>query len=491
MKNIFKIRLILIFFALSLHFSCSDSYLELLPPSGLVIEEFWKTKEDVEAVLMGAYQTTASMNGSLFTYGEVRGDMVKAGSNLGANERQLMESNIYPENSLCNWGKFYTAIHTCNDIIKNAPEVQKIDKTFTDFQLKNFMAEAIFIRSLNYFYLVRLFKDVPLVLEPSTNDAVDFYPFQTNGDDVLKLVLKDLNEYRDFATDGYKTIAEVKGRATKGAFDALLTDISLWMFDYEKCIEFSDRIIESPNFVLMPGARWFEIFYPGNSLESIFEFQFNESYNQPNSLYQLTSRSYNQYEPSQRANELFAREYAIELTRGEDVSITKIGEDNYKIWKYVGRAPDGKSERSGADQRSCNWIVYRLSDVYLMKAEALSQLGRFAEAVDILNMIRTRANVVQVSLANSTNAFEDAIMDERARELAFEGKRWFDLLRMGRRNNYARKDKLVELIINNVPSTQKRILSAKLTNPLGWYLPVYKDEMERNKNLIQNRYYNN
>ena len=80
-------------------------------------------------------------------------------------------------------------------------------------------------------------------------------------------------------------------------------------------------------------------------------------------------------------------------------------------------------------------------------------------------------------------------MNERALELAFEGKRWFDLLRMGRRNNYARKDKLIEIIVSNVPSTQKRILAAKLTNPLGWYLPISKDEMERNKNLVQNPYY--
>jgi hypothetical protein len=60
---------------------------------------------------------------------------------------------------------------------------------------------------------------------------------------------------------------------------------------------------------------------------------------------------------------------------------------------------------------------------------------------------------------------------------------------MGRRNNYARKSKLIDLIVNNVPSTQKRILSAKLTNTLGWYLPIFKGEIERNKNLVQNRYY--
>jgi hypothetical protein len=82
-------------------------------------------------------------------------------------------------------------------------------------------------------------------------------------------------------------------------------------------------------------------------------------------------------------------------------------------------------------------------------------------------------------------------MQERALELAFEGKRWFDLLRLGRRNDYARKSKLIEVIVQNVPSTQKRILAIKLTNPLGWYLPIYDEELERNKNLVQNPYYEN
>ena len=488
MKKIFKIRFILLFLAFSVQFSCND-YLELLPTGGLVREEFWKTKEDCEAVLMGAYQSFAALDGDLFTYGEARGDMVKADVNLGDDERNLMGSNIYPDNWLCNWAKFYKVINYCNEVLKNAPIVQQKDNTFTEFQLKGLMAEAIWLRSLNYFYLVRLFKDVPLVLEPSVSDAVDFYLPVSKEEDVLKKLLDDLNEYRPFATDGYKSLEEVKGRATKAAFDALLADISLWNFDYEKTIEYCNRLIGNKEFVMMPGTRWFELFYPGNSLESIFEFQFEDKYSQKNSMYGKTNRYSNQYDPSPRAVELFARQYSLELTRGEDVSITKLGEDDYLIWKYVGRAPDGKTERTGADQNSCNWIVYRMGEIYLMKAEALSQLGRYGEALNIVNMIRERANVVSINIGNSAIAFEDAIMEERAMELAFEGKRWFDLLRMGRRNNYARKDKLVEIIIKNVISTQKRILSAKLTNTLGWYLPIYKEEIERNRNLVQNPYY--
>lgn len=487
-KRMYK-RFLLLFLVFGMHISCSD-YLELIPPSGLVREEFWKSKEDVEAVLMGAYQSFASMDGSLFIYGEARGDMVKADYSLGSGERNLMESNIYPNNWLCNWNNFYKVINLANDVLKNAPEVQKIDKTFTDFNLKGLMSEAIFIRSLSYFYLVRIFKDVPYVTLPSENDGVDFYLPVTKGEDVLQSIMKDLNDYRQFATDGYKTLAEIKGRATKGAFDALLADIALWTFDYNACIQYCNRIIANKDFVMMPGTRWFELYYPGNSLESIFEFQFNDRYNQKNSMYGKTNRNSHNFIPSQRAVELFARKYALELTRGEDASITKLSEDNYLIWKYIGSSPDGKTERSGATQNSCNWIVYRLTEIYLMKAEALSQLNQFNEAAEILNMVRDRANVVPLVLGNSAVAFEDAIMDERALEFAYEGKRWFDLLRMGRRNDFNRKDKLVEILIRNVPSTQKRILSAKLTNPLGWYLPIYKDEIERNKNLVQNPYYN-
>jgi starch-binding outer membrane protein, SusD/RagB family len=479
----------IIILLMSLLISCSK-WLELIPPEGLIREEFWKTKEDVEAVVMGAYETMASMDELFFFYGELRADMVAGDYNQNDNQKKIAESNIYPDNYLCDWSSFYKVIDYCNEVLKNAPLVKKIDNTFTDYKLKGYLAEATFIRSLCYFYLVRIFKDAPLVLEPTETDESDFYIPKTDGDEILTQITRDLDEYRNYAaSDSYTSLSEIKGRASKAAFDALLADIALWRFDYEKCIEYCNRIQTVKNIVLMPGTKWFEMYYPGNSLESIFEFQFDNSLNQNNSTYDLMQRySYN-YDPSNKTIKMFAREFAIELIRGEDSSIKKYGEDDFIIWKYVGRAPDGNTTRTGIDQKSCNWIVYRLADVMLMKAEALSQLKRFPEALEIINTIRQRADVPALTIANSQTAFEDAILEERALELAFEGKRWFDLLRMGRRNNYARKTKLIEIIIQNVPSTQKRILAAKLTNPLGWFLPIYESEIERNKNLVQNPYY--
>ena len=484
-----KIKYFLIALMLLMQLSCNN-WLELKPPQGLIKEEFWKTKEDVEAVLMSAYGSMGSMDRSLFLYGELRGDLLQGKSNQSSDEQNIMENNIYPDNSFCNWINFYKVINYCNEVIKNAPIVQEIDNTFNDFHKQGFIAEAYFLRSLCYFYLVRIYHEVPLVLEPSDSDNADFYVPKSSEEEVLNQIVNDLNENRAFAPSGsFITIAENKGRGSKVAYDALLANIALWRFKYEEVLSHVEKIEVVEDLLLMPSAKWFEIFYPGNSLESIFEFQFDGNINQPNGTYNLTQQNSLLYGASQKSTVMFAREFSSELVRGEDVSISKIGENNFVIWKYVGQAPDGKTIRSGTDRYSCNWVVYRLADVLLMKAEALSQLGRYNEALLIINEIRERANVASRGITFTSAAFEDAILEERALEFAYEGKRWFDLLRMGRRNNYARKNKLFEIMVSNATSTQKRVLAAKLTNPLGWYLPIYYTEIERNVNLVQNPYY--
>jgi starch-binding outer membrane protein, SusD/RagB family len=484
-----KIKYLIVVLMIFTQISCSD-WLELIPPGGLIREEFWKTKADVDAVLMAAYSNFSQMDRSLFLYGEIRGDMLTGGGNQPWEEQLIMENNIYPDNSSTNWQNFYKIINYCNEVIVNAPKVQEIDNTFTDYQMQGLVSEAYFLRSLAYFYLVRIYKEVPLVLVPTETDDSDFYVKKVDEETVLKQIVADLEANRAFAPSGsFKTISENKGRASKAAFDALLADIALWRFDYNTVIKYVNQIESTKKFVLMPGGRWFELFYPGNTLEGILEFQFDGNLQQRNGTFGLTNRNSNQYKPSRKALDLLSFEFASELVRGEDSSIRKYGEDDFIIWKYVGQAPDGQSARSGSEQYSCNWIVYRYADVLLMKAEALSQLGNFAAAYDIILDIRDRAGVGGISIANSPIAYEDAILNERALELAYEGKRWFDLLRMGRRNNFARKDKLIEIIVSNVPSTQKRILATKLTNPNGWYLPIYEGEIERNKNLVQNPYY--
>lgn len=477
-----KLKIVL-FILIPMICSSCEGWLELIPPDGLVRDEYWKSKEDVEASLMGAYQLFAKLDGTLFLMGELRGDLIVDDANTSSDYRDIMEGNIFPDNSMCNWSRFYTVINYTNSVLKYAPIVYDLDPTFSQYQLRGFEAEALFLRSLAYFYLVRAFREVPLVLDASESDNVNFFLPTSPAEDILVQIKSDLLLARSGVTEEYGSLSDNKGRARKDAINALLADISLWNFEYEECIGYVEAI-ENSGVEVMPGGQWFDIFYPGNSLESIFEFQFDASLNQYNSTFLLTYLSRN-FLASQTALELLEPSQSQEIIRGEG----SIRISDLKIWKFAGAAADGKTIRPGEDTQSGNWIVYRMADLVLMKAEALSQIGRYDESLFLVNELRKKRLMNPLTSSFSPTAFEDMILEERARELAFEGKRWFDLIRMGRRNDYQRKSKLIEIIIEKVPSTQKLLLATKLTNPWGWYLPIEADELERNFNLEQNPYY--
>ncbi len=472
-----------IFFLILLTVLSCDQWLELVPPNGLVQDEYWKTKEDVEATLMGAYQLFNKMDEKLFLYGEIRGDLVSRDKNTPNYINSIIEGNIYPDNQLCDWSEFYKIINYCNNVLKYNPIVFDIDKTYSEFQMKGIGSEALFLRSLAYFYLVRIFNEVPFVTEPTESDDVDFYLPKSGESKILQAIKEDLLEARNFVKEEYGSPENNMGRASKNAINALLADISLWNFEYQECVGYIEEI-ESSTITLVSSGKWFRLFYPGNSLEGIFELQFDSKLDQNNSLYSVTYTE-DKYTASLKAIERLSLEQTGEIVRGEG---SYRGSDS-KIWKYCGSSPDGKSLRPSSEKASANWIVYRYADVVLMKAEALSQLGAYEEAIELVNDIRRRALMTEKSAPQDPDSFEDLILEERAKELAFEGKRWFDLLRMGRRNNFARKEKLISIIIGNFPSNKRLVMASKLTDPMGWFLPIEDDELERNNLLKQNPYY--
>ena len=462
--------------------SC-DQWLELVPPNGLVQDEYWKSKEDVEATLMGAYQLFNQMDEKLFLYGEIRGDMISRDNNTPNYINSIIEGNIYPDNKLCDWSEFYMIINYCNNVLKYNPIVFDIDNTYSEFQMKGIESEALFLRSLAYFYLVRIFKEVPFVTVPSESDDVDFYLPKTSESVILESITLDLLEARKFVKEEYGSPENNMGRASRNSINALLADISLWNFEYQACIDYIEEI-ENTTVTLVSSGKWFSIFYPGNSLEGIFELQFDSNQDQNNTLYRVTYTE-DKYMASLRAFDRLSLEETGEIVRSEG----SFRSTDSKVWKYCGAAPDGKSLRPSSDKASANWIVYRYADIILMKAEALSQLGSYQQAIKLVNDVRSRALMKEKSAPQNADAFEDLIMEERAIELAFEGKRWFDLLRMGRRNNFARKEKLISVIIENFPSSKRLVLASKLTDPQGWYLPIEDEELERNNLLEQNPYY--
>ena len=485
----FKIAILLMAFLASLT-SCED-FLDQKPTDGLVLDEYWKNKEEVLSTLGGAYQLLSELDYILFVHGELRGDLLKGnGTNTPVSERDIMSANIETNQAYARWDKFYSTINICNHVIALAPGVKEKDPTFTDYLEQQYVSEATFIRSLCYFYLVRIFKDVPYITEPTITDQGEFFPVLTSGEEILKGIKADLIAIRNRMPE-HPTIEMSKSRATAGAVNALLADISLWNFEYNDCIQYIEAVENSGQYFLLPATEWFHNFNPGFSLENIFEIYFNQASGQGNTF------SANTYSSTTAGIKFFASDYAQEIL---SVVTTEAGElirgngsiaNNNQVFKFAGAIADRTTLRPTNENRSANFIVYRLADLYLMKAEAYSQSATpdFGKALSYLNEIRVRSNMTPYAQLTSAQAFEDAILLERAKELAFEGKRWFDLLRMGRRNDYARKNNLIEILIQNVPSTQQLVLKSRLSDPNGWYMPIHIFEIDRNKNLKQNSYY--
>lgn len=468
--------------------SCTD-FLDQKPTDGLVLEEYWKNKEEVLSTLGGAYQLFSELNYQLFVHGELRGDLLMPnGTVTPITERDMMSANIKPESTYAKWDKFYSTINICNHVIEFTPDVN--DPTFTPYLKQQYISEATFIRSLCYFYLVRIWQDVPYITDPTTTDEGEFFPEKTLGTEILKKVKADLIAIRNKMPE-FSTVEKSKCRATTGAVNALLADLSLWNFEYDDCITYIDAVENSGKYFLLPSTEWFHNFNPGFSLENIFEIYFNEGIGQANSFsakaYTSTSTSII-YLASEYSKEILSVDIsgASELIRGNGSLST-----NYQIWKYAGALPDKTTLRPSTTTSSANFIVYRLADLYLMKAEAYSQkeLPDFTKALEYLNLVRDRSNMQPIQSLSNAQEFEDVILEERAKELAFEGKRWYDLIRLGRRNNYARKNVLIDILVQNVPSTQKLVLKARLSDPNGWYMPISDLEIENNRNLEQNTYY--
>jgi len=507
MKKLFRIAILCMLILVS-----CDDYLDQYPINGLVKEEYWNNKEDLHKVMIGAYAELAQIDVQLFLYGEARADMLVAGADIAnfvdgksytkSDIQKVFEADILSTNTFADWSGFYKVINYCNFVIEYAPLIKEKDDTFSDYYEQAYISEAVALRSLMYFYLVRIFKDVPYVTWPTESDMVDLYPAKSSGDDILDLIIEELvtNGRVETMADYYGNTASTIGRMNRNAAYAMIAEIALWRFDYDLALEYITKIEDSGKYFLVSNADWFNQFAVGNLYESIFEIQFDQASSTPNGLYNTTVNTSSHYfMASGYAEELFIGNAfgvsSYEKTRTEGTLL----EDGsgYKIYKYIGQSPNSKASDAyyrSDNPSSANFIIYRYADILLMKAEALSQKESpdFAAALDIVNSIRYRANVPLLSsleLGQNKQDVEATILEERALELAYEGKRWYDLLRFARRDNYAQKDDFIALILENVSPSQRLIMASKLKNSDSWFLPVYQDELDKNNNLEQNPYY--
>lgn len=510
---------ILTFVCIVLFTGCSK-LLDVTPENKQTASAFWQTEIDVEAATIGCYNKLEGCVKSFFIWSEARGEYVQVTSHVNTDAtngnvglQAINQYQINDKNALVSWGNVYTAINSLNTVIAMAPVAQKNDMTFSKQDLKYYLGECKTLRALCYFYLARTFYQLPYITQYSATDLQNYsvqplYGYQVLDSIVSELIAADSlarpsidNSIWPFKTsDAFLISAYAKGRVTKMAVEALLTDVYLTKNDYVNADKYASKVIGTFNVTTdsyVPLADWHTIFNPGNSIEGIFELQLTTGYNN-------TSTDFSTWFAANNGNQWFEnRLNATTLTykywqgsdrlhpntvdiRGSNGTYSK--NDGSLIWKWAG-GTDGNTPRTST-LLDANYIFYRFSDIYLMDAEALNRMGQSDPASKmLLNLQKARGYTSELSVTySSVEDLEDQILDERARELAFEGKRWYDLIRIAKRQ----KDYLVLASrvaeFNAAPVNQTQWL-ALLSDSLSWYMPIIYSELNTNPKLKQNPFY--
>jgi hypothetical protein len=496
------VNIALLFLVVITTASCKK-WLSLQPQDGITREKFWQTKEQVQSAVFGCYASLLGdpanrdrqLSDYLFMWGELRADMIAPATGISNDELDVTKVNTLATNTVTNWAAVYRTINYCNTVIDYAPGVLPLDNTLTQTQLNSYLAEAHALRALMYFYLVRSFRDVPLKITATANDD-DLQQLPKSTDDViLAQIVSDLAFADSNAVFSYGNNAYNKGRITKYTVKAIEADVFLWMEKYNECIAACDFIISSGQFGLIAGnGGWFStLYYNGNSNESIFEFQYDVQ--KLNNFFSMFTTSGRRYLASQTVlEEVYTLDFLDDTNkdiRGEQGSVRS---DN-TIYKFLGVS--GNALRT-SDVSYAHWFVYRYADILLMKAEAANQLGDGATALALVKVIRNRAHALPATDKNpitapmdptDKNGIADFILEERAREFAFEGKRWYDILRNAKRNNYQRINILYNMVAKTVPAALQQSAIGKYSNKDSHYFPIYTYELQSDPNLVQNPFY--
>jgi len=369
-------------------------------------------------------------------------------------------------------------------VIQLAPDVLKQDPSFTKEALNGYLSEALGIRALMYFYLVRTFGDVPLKLDATLNDEVNLSIPKSKAGDILNQIVSDLKHAEEMSVKSYLTNQDTKGRITQYAVNAMQADVYLWREQYDSCVNACDKVINSGQYGLM--VNYQRLFMVGQTPESIFELEYDN---------QLLNPFFYMFDPGS-GQQLFAAQrvvddiYTIDENNSDNYdyrgNYASVRFSNMAVWKYIGI--NGGTTREPQESYA-PWIFYRYADILLMKAEANVQRNQVLSSLSYIQQIRDRANALDATALLDTSSVSDYILEERAREFAYEGKRWFDLLRNAKRNKYAKKDILVTLVSEVAPEDRVAIMRNNMKDTLSHYLPINKNELRTDKALTQNEFY--
>lgn len=430
-----KNKIILIIICLAAAFtSCSDSLLDVNPKMQNTSNNFYKSVEQLDLGVNAAY-STLQLKGQYqicnLILGELPSDNTwdEVPANDGGFCGQIDEFNMTSSNSLIedSWRDNYIGIQQCNVVLNRLDGVPSLSE-----EKKNVtIGEMKFLRALTYFNLVRIFGDVPLVTEETTDVNAYFGQGRTPAGQVYEQIVSDLTEAVRLLPENPKQ----RGGATKYAALGILGKVYLTLHDYKMAQNYLEQIIASGKYTLLPNpADIFSVDNKGNK-EIIFDVQFESGMNgntEGSDAFRYFSPSGSvsgakgHNLPTKEVYNLFADN---DLRKDAYFKLTSGNIATGKLFQTSDVISDGGS----------NTIVLRYADVILMLAECYANNGNIDSGNKYLNKITARAGLAE-NTHNNKEDLIDAIAFERRKELINEGHRWFDLIRTGKAvsvmNNY-------------------------------------------------------
>ncbi len=370
------------------------------------------------------------------------------------------------------WLRAYRAITSACNII-NAAEDIELRPGEKQEHFNHALAEAYFIRALGHFDLLRTFAQpythqpnglgIPIVLE--TRIAT---PERDTTSDVYQQIISDLTTardlyYADFNAEVRPGAANLRGFSSRDAATAFLARVYLYMGNYTDAAAMATEIITSGRYELYTAANYLTVWGQNAQSEIIMEVSGSTG----NSLWPSWEEIGYMYYAAGSYGDVCVSNDLLNLYEADDVRLDlMVGLDAHPDFYWPGKYP-GKD----GNERQNNIPLFRLSEMYLIRAEARLN-GAPGSALEDYNAIRTRRGLAAASTVNM-----EIIFNERRRELAFEGHVLYDYARLGR--TLVREDedgRLAGPLVIDFPSYL-------------WAMPIPIQEMEANPNMVQNENY--
>ena len=433
-------------------FTACEETLDYQVKDKITLENFFQNENDAINSVTGVYDALGDVDlyrSRFWLIQDIASDDCDASSTWNdPNALEFDQYTLQPTNNYLEgiWRTSYQVISRANLAINRIPPIN-MDET-----LKNrLIGEAKFLRALSYFNLVRLFGDVPLILEVETDIDEYLVPRREKGV-VYQQITNDLLDAEGVLPATYS--GANKGRATKGAAMGSLAKVYLTIGQWQQAADKARQVMDLGVYDLWDDYKDNFREANKNGKESIFEVQFFSGQNSENnqivisglpSIYAFPAGVGIIIPTEDLLNSFEEGDYRYEVTFFDEYFYFGNNTFDPHIWKHWDQ---DTYEASETGESGANFPVMRYAEILLIYAEALNEAneGPTQEAYDAINRVRERArNGVEGVLPDlsglSYEEFKDAVLKEKRTETVNEGHRWFDLVRTGNLVEYVNRAK--------------------------------------------------